>query len=255
MSLAPIQHARFVGKEFLHLSAVDSTNTFCLKHPEILETAGMVVYADRQFAGRGRRDRLWDQGDGTHLFASFVIHPQLPPVLVPSLALCAGLAVHHVLADTFGLEDCSLKWPNDVLVSDRKVCGILCESLAVKGNFRIVAGIGINISGGVEQFDPELSRRAATLEMFGVCAERDELLMMLSSSFDAILAEMHRANHAGIFRRWVASSNCVGRRVCFSQDGEMVKGKITGLDDLGRLVVETSGAKKVTVLSGEVEFI
>ncbi len=250
----PLSNARFVGREFLHLDSVDSTNSYCLADPDIMSRSGLVVYADRQLSGRGRMGRHWSQGRGGHLFASFVIHPALPADLVPSITLCAGLAVYQALSG-FGCKGLSLKWPNDVLISGRKVCGILCESRIVAEKITVVAGIGINISGSVYQFPSELRACVTTLEANGIHVDRDSLLEGVTLWFDRMLVDLHSVSRrTALFRQWEQVSSSLGRMVRF-KDGEQEKtGVVHGLDDSGRLMVRDADGWLVTVVSGEVRY-
>jgi len=236
------------------LETVDSTNTFCLENPHVLSESGLVVYADYQRAGRGRMGRRWSQGAGRHLFASFVIHPELAPSLIPSITLCAGLAVYRVLSGLSGGEGCRLKWPNDVLIGGRKVCGILCESRLLDGKMIVVSGIGINISGGVDQFAEEISHKVTTLEACGIYTDRDRLLVTLTDRLDDILRDLHAGAGSRLFREWEEASCSRGRAVRFTTDGHEVYGTVDGLDDLGRLMVRDSTGDMHTVLSGEVKY-
>ncbi len=253
-TLSPFLEAQFAGKQFLRLETVDSTNTFCLENPDIISSPGIVVYADRQEAGRGRMGRAWSQGTEGNLFASFVIHPGLSPSLVPSITLCAGLAVYRTLQD-LGLGKCALKWPNDVLVCDKKVCGILCESRIVNEKITVVAGVGVNVCGGVEEFPSFLFDKVTTLEECGVSINRDTLLSAVTASFDKILVEMHSGSPAALFREWERVSCSLGREVRFSSDSREICGTVAGLDDLGRLLVKDNAGCLHTVLSGEVEYV
>lgn len=252
--LYPDPAALFAGREFLHLATVDSTNTFCLENPHILSRPGLVVYADSQQAGRGRMGRRWMCGRGGHLYASFVIHPDLPPVLVPSITICAGLAVYRVF-DRLGVPRCSLKWPNDLLVNGLKVCGILLESRPVHNMPAVVAGMGINITGSSSRFPRDIATRLTTLEECGVRTDRDTLLQQIAVSFNRIIIELHSGKSRALFREWEAASGSIGRRIYFTVGQGRGTGMIHGLDDYGRLVVMDAAGELVTVFSGEVEYI
>ncbi len=250
----PLSNARFVGRQFLHLESVDSTNSFCLADPDIMLRPGLVVYADRQLSGRGRMNRHWSQGRGGHLFASFVIHPALPADLAPSITLCAGLAVHQTLSG-LGCKGLSLKWPNDVLINGRKVCGILCESRILSEKITVVAGIGINISGDVYQFPPELRSRVTTLEANGIRVDRDSLLEGVTLWFDRMLVDLHSVSRrTALFRQWEHISSSLGRMVRFKEGEQEKTGTVHGLDDFGRLMVRDVDGRLMTVVSGEVGY-
>ena len=252
--LSPLENARFAGRRFLRLETVDSTNTFCLENPDIMATPGLVVYADRQLAGRGRMGRAWCQGPEGNLSASFVIHPDLPPSIIPSITICTGLAVYRTLKG-LGVRGGTLKWPNDVLVSGKKVCGILCESIFYNKKITVIAGVGINIYGNIEQFSNELSKTLTTLEACGVETDRDSLLSAVTLRLDEVITELHRGSAPALFREWESASCSVGRNVQFLVDGARLQGTIVGLDDMGRLIVQNKEGKLHTVVSGEVEYV
>ncbi len=252
--LIPSSDARFAGRNFLHLKTVDSTNSFCLENPDILSSPGLVVYADLQHSGRGRMGRCWNQGAGGHLFCSFVIHPELPSALLPSITICTGLAVYRALT-AMGVEDCSLKWPNDLLIKGKKVCGILCESQLLQQNMTVVSGVGVNISGTSKQFPEEISHAVTTLEECGICSDRDTVLKNITLSLDEILKALHSGNSRALFREWEEASSSHGRMVRFGKVPDCAQGTVDGLDDYGRLVVRDAKGNLRTVISGEVEYI
>ncbi len=253
-TLSPLSNARFAGRKFLRLKTVDSTNTFCLENGDIMATPGLVVYADRQLAGRGRMGRAWCQGPDGNLSASFVIHPELSPSLIPAITICAGLAVYQAL-ENMGLKGCAMKWPNDVLVNERKVCGILCESRSYGEKITVIAGVGLNIYGDVEEFPSDLAPTLTTLEACGLRTDRDSLLREVTARFDEVLAELHAGLAASLFRKWESASCSMGRLVRFTVDDGEMHGTVAGLDEFGRLIVGDSKGHMHTVFSGEVEYI
>ncbi|PCI27124.1 MAG: biotin--[acetyl-CoA-carboxylase] ligase, partial [SAR324 cluster bacterium] len=115
-----------VGKELILFESIDSTNTWLLNQDELLPEKGLVICSKRQTAGRGTHQRKWDGGNQDHLYCSLLIHPQLDPKYLPATTLLVGLGVYKAMA-AFGLKDLSIKWPNDLLIAGKKVCGILCE--------------------------------------------------------------------------------------------------------------------------------
>lgn len=233
------------GRSLLFLEEVDSTNSYCLRHPELLGTPGLVVAARNQRAGRGSKGRSWLSGAGGHLFCSFVLHPELDTNILPCMSLFCGLAVRRALI-ALGLsqEKIRLKWPNDVMVARRKAAGILCElSWLGDGSSHgkrpvVVAGIGVNIKGGADQFPEEVRPFVTTLEEAGLETTSEILLEYISSSLDQLLGEIYETGPAHAFEEW--NRHCLdrGARVVVHADGNSTEGRLLGLDDQGRLVIE-----------------
>ncbi len=250
--MKPKKDRFFIGRSFLFLEQTDSTNSFVLRNHNLLQTPGLVVYAGRQSSGRGRAGRTWYSDLEGNLYASLVIHPGLPSDLLPAMTIFAGLSVFEALMK-FGLKALSIKWPNDILVQGKKVCGILCESKEIrKGEHAVVVGVGLNIKGRPEEFPEEIRHRVTTLESEGVDADRDEILELLVSNLDQILIQVHKNGPAHAFKRWQNVSSSLGKTVSFEMDGRGLEGKIQGLDERGGLLVRLSDGKTVPVLSGEV---
>ena len=244
----------FTGRSFLFLDEVDSTNSLVLRRRDLLATPGLVVCAERQLKGRGRKERAWYSSIRGNLYASLVIHPSLPQGVIPCITILAGLAVFRALC-ALGLERLGIKWPNDVLVRDRKVCGILSESRHTEeGRIAVVVGVGINIRGGPEDFPPELRPLVTTLEKEGITAERDRVLELLLDELDDILVRVHGQGPGWAFRAWEEASCSLGRTVSFQARGQGLRGRIQGLDENGRLLVAVEGGGLIPVSSGEITY-
>ncbi len=242
----------FTGRSFLFVEHTPSTNTLVMEDLKLLGSPGLVVYAGRQEAGRGRMGRRWHSGIEGNLYASLVIHPRLPIALIPAMTILTGLAVFDTL-NGYRLDGLSIKWPNDILIHDRKVCGILCESRAMNnGRYAVVAGVGINVKGRPEEFPEQIRHRATTLEAEGVKTDREKILESLVTHLDRILIQAHREGPERIFRRWERASSSLGRTVTFEMDGRPARGRIRGLDNRGRLLVTLPDGKTHPVVTGEV---
>ena len=244
----------------MHLDEIDSTNTFLLKNEALLSQDGLVAYSDRQTRGRGRMERSWSGGaqDKKHLFFSIVIHSR--PFLrhnPSSITIILGLAVYRALSH-LGVSNHLIKWPNDILASGKKLCGILCEGVSFGDMSVTVAGIGMNLEGDTEQFGPALHDKVNTLEAAsGIRIERDRVLDVLLNEIDKILleAELGGPNTPNpLFREWETSSGIVGKSVSFKYDEKIISGMVAGLDNSGCLVIETTRGP-VSLISGEISLI
>jgi len=151
-----------LGRTLVHLEQVDSTNAYCKSHPELPH--GAVVLADWQSGGRGRNGRIWQADAGDAALFSVCIDG-ISVENVPLLPFACGMAVCDALT-CLGIA-AALKWPNDVLCENRKLCGILCESIIEGDSIRLIAGIGINLRGSKERFAAMGLPGAISLQMLG----------------------------------------------------------------------------------------
>ncbi len=158
----------------LAFTAVSSTQAVARRLAAAGAPEGTVVLADHQSAGRGRRGRPWLASPGTALLFSCVLRPALPPSRWPELTLAAARAVAEGVEATTGVR-ARVKWPNDVLVGNRKLAGVLAEAVVGPASF-VVLGIGMNVAQRAEEWPPELAGRAVSLAELGPAVSREGLL-------------------------------------------------------------------------------
>jgi BirA family biotin operon repressor/biotin-[acetyl-CoA-carboxylase] ligase len=205
-----------------------STNALVADRARAGEPAGLVVVAEEQTAGRGRLDRSWVSPPRAGLTLSVLVRPELPPGQWPWLPLLTGLAVAQALRSQAGVE-AVLKWPNDVLVDGRKVCGVLAE-VPVPG--AAVLGIGLNVSTREEELPHP---QATSLALAGAATtDRDTVLR-------AVLRSLRRVLDDPVQARADYSSLCdtLGRPVRLElPDGSTREGRADRVDEGGRLVLD-----------------
>ncbi len=253
----PLNPARlFAGRYRLHFPKIDSTNSFLLRNEKLLATGGLVVTADSQTSGRGRKGRSWSDLGGGQLLASVVLHPQLPNFYLPSITIFVGLAVLKALHH-FNCHPLGIKWPNDILLNNKKVCGILCELRSLPLGPVVVAGIGLNVNGSPEQFPSSLRNKASTLEAeMGRSFNKEDILEAILAQLDAIMIKAQKGEIANLFKEWETHSDSINKEVYFYNKNTRLKGVIKGLDKKGRLLVQVVGDNKDILLSAEeVEFV
>ena len=250
--LQSCRKTKWAGQKIVYFDQIDSTN---IKAKELAEQgcpSGTLVVADKQVAGRGRRGRNWDSPSGTGIFMTLMLKPEINPNNASMLTLVAALAVAEAIKDVTGL-DARIKWPNDIVINGKKICGILTEMSAQFDYINhIVIGIGINVHN--EAFPEEISavagsillesggrrfRRAEiiekTLEHFEEYYEiylQTEDLSALTADYNALLVNMNKQV-----------------KVLDPKDG--FEGKAMGITAKGELIVDTWESRKL-VSSGEV---
>jgi BirA family biotin operon repressor/biotin-[acetyl-CoA-carboxylase] ligase len=244
LDVEALQAAAGVPWEVRLHAAAESTNALAVAAPE----RNVVVVAEHQTAGRGRLDRQWVTPAGAALTFSAVVDPIVDDEWWPLVPLVAGYAVARVVRG-------SLKWPNDVLLGDRKVCGVLVERVRVRahGVDKPLAVIGIGIN--VDQAEDELPVPTATsLALSGGPADRTELFGQVLHTLHAVLGQLTISPH-GFVGSYRALCSTLGQEVRVDlPDGSVLEGTATDIDEHGRLVVSppprTDGPAVPALLTG-----
>lgn len=231
--------------EIVRLGVVDSTQTVAFALAAEGAPDRTVVVADHQSRGRGRRARSWYDEPGASLLLSILVRPRLAFPLLPTLSLATGVAVAETLARSAGLA-ARLKWPNDVLVSGRKIAGVLLESridgaeppsvapsdVGAERPATVAVGVGINVAQ--TRFPPELEDTATSVARErGRPVDRDTLLATLLEAFDAWRGRLEAAGFEPVRQRWLELADTLGRRVILGG----VTATAVGLDVDGALLV------------------
>ena len=233
------------GWDVSYVAATGSTNALAAADP----VPGRVVVTDHQTAGRGRLDRAWDTPAGVALTFSAVVDPGLPDEQWPWLPLLTGLAVAGAVRRTSGLA-ATLKWPNDVLVEDRKLAGILVERVATPAGPVAVVGVGTN----VHQTEPPVPG-ATSLSIEGAPVDRCDLLVAVLEELSRWLADWRESEGAasGLRASYTVLCGTLGRDVRVELPGDRtVRGLAESVDALGRLVVRTASGERLPMSAGDV---
>ena len=250
--LRPLLRGTIFHSNLHHYYKIGSTNTAAMAAAADGAAHGSVFLAEEQTAGRGRGANSWQSPRSTGIYCSVVLRPTAPPSDILVLSLAAGLAVQNAIQQVDSRVQPDLKWPNDLLIDGKKVCGILTEMNAEATRVRyIVAGIGINVNQA--SFPKELSATSLRL-VTGSEWSRVELLAALLKSLDReyrLLIEDPGAR-SGILKRFAENSSWVsGKKVIIDENGSAFEGTTEGLDSRGFLLVRTPHGVQ-TVLSGTV---
>ncbi len=256
--LRPFLHGTIFDTQLHHFYKIGSTNTAAMAAAADGAPEGSVFLAEEQTGGRGRGAHAWHSESSAGIYCSVVLRPALPPSEPPSevlvLSLAAGLAVQAAIQQIDSRVHVDLKWPNDLLIAGKKVCGILTEMNAEATRVRyIVVGIGINVSQAT--FPKELADQATSLrQVTGSEWSRVELTGALLKSIDGEYRQLLGQADArrSILRRFSEHSSWVhGKAVRIEENGSGLEGITEGLDDRGFLRVRTAQGLQ-TVLSGTV---
>jgi BirA family biotin operon repressor/biotin-[acetyl-CoA-carboxylase] ligase len=224
---------------------VDSTNRYLVDAAAAGARPGLVAIADEQGAGRGRLGRSWIAPPGASLLTSALVGDVLPPDQRHLTVVAAALAAIDAVDTHCGFRP-RLKWPNDLVVDDRKLAGLLAEAT---GDGRVVVGMGLNVDWPA--FPPEIEATATACNREGRVVPRAALLVAWLRAFDARLDDLVARGPAPLRDAHAAASATLGRRVRVERARDVLEGEAIGLTDLGHLVVR-SGGEDHAVSAGDV---
>ncbi len=240
------------GVQLLEFDQIDSTNAEARRMAEAGECGPIWIRGDVQTAGRGRRGRGWISPAG-NLFATLLIRPQATPAEAALLSFAAALAVAETLDAFVDAERVRLKWPNDVQLDGKKVCGALLESAAgPSGQVDWLAvGIGINLASHPHLDEPQTISLAEA--MGGIAPPPQVALTHLAASFARWYASWEQDGFAPLRTAWLARARGLGEAITVNLPQEVLHGTMGGIDDSGALLLETvGGIRKIS--AGEVFF-
>ncbi len=234
-----------------------STNDFALQQlrTENVGELPMLVLADRQTRGRGRGENRWWSSEGALTFSLILrLDPsQIPLDRRPLLALATGLAVRDALEDFVPSAALRLKWPNDVYLNDRKVCGILIE-LPARPSDICVVGIGVNVTNSFDVAPPEVRGRAISVsEHSPAVCDLTVVLIRILQQFDRALQSLGQ-DPKKVVERWQSCCMLTGRQVCLQTEAQRTVGRCEGIDAAGRLILRTERGMQ-PFSSGTVELV
>lgn len=247
-----LMHTEWVAKEVLYFDTIDSTNTKAQELAEKGYPSGTLVVADKQESGKGRRGRSWVSPSGAGIFMTLMIKPDINPNNASMLTLVAALAVAKAITSVTG-EEAMIKWPNDIVVNSKKVCGILTEMNAQFDYINhIVVGIGINVHN--ESFPEEISQMASSLmiEAGGKRFHRAQIIAETMSYFEQYYDTFLKTQDlSALVREYDELLVNRNKSVRVLDPKEPFDGKAMGITPKGELIVDTWESRKL-VSSGEV---
>lgn len=243
-------------REVVCFEELDSTNTRAKQLAEADAGEGLLVMAERQTAGKGRRGRGWESRAGENVYMTLLLRPSLSPLRMPGITLLAALAVAHGIYQVCGAK-AEIKWPNDVVLGGKKICGILTE-MSSEENFihYLVVGIGINVNG--QEFPEELKGKATSLFLeLGRPVERCSLAAQVVSELCGYYERFQREGDLSFvveeYNQALANKDQQVRVYYDMVESASVpeEGIARGIDSEGALLVEIDGSLK-RIISGEV---
>ncbi len=237
-----------LGHPLIYLPAIGSTNSYASELAREGAAEGTLVMTDHQTAGRGRVGRVWKAMPGQQLALSLILRPTFPPHF---LVMASALAVAEAI-ETLTDARPAIKWPNDVLLAGRKVCGILIET----SDGVAILGMGVNVGGALDD-DPELAPRATTLAAAtGRAVSREALAAEIIRRLDARYTTLLEDDDTSLRRLradWRERLVTLGRPTTIHQRETTLVGTAEDVDDDGALLLRMDDGRLTTVLWGDVE--
>lgn len=249
--LESIHATEWAGCEIYYFDSIDSTNTKAKELAEEGHPSGTLVVADRQTAGKGRRGRSWESPSGIGIFMTLMLKPEINPNHASMLTLVAAMATTRAIRRVIGVP-AMIKWPNDIVMNGKKVCGILTEMSAQFDYINhIVIGIGINVHN--EDFPEEIAQTASSIYLeSGQHIHRASLIEAFLEEFEDVYAEyLKTEDMEGLQKEYDSMLVNRGRQVRVLDPKEPFEGKAMGITKKGELIVDTWESRKL-VSSGEV---
>lgn len=243
----------FLGRHIYFHERLDSTSRLARELAAQGVPEGTLVVAEEQTGGRGRLGRGWFSPYGKGIWCSVILYPSLSPLDAPPLTMLAAVAVAEALHQATGLK-AGIKWPNDLLLANKKICGILTELFAEMEKVNhLIIGIGVNVNIAPEEFPPELRETATS-----VLAEtkrrvsRVNLLQELLAKLEYWYLKWQKEGFAPVLARWKEYSVTLGRPVKVISHRESYEGWAEDVSDDGSLILRLPNGQRQKIISGEV---
>lgn len=231
-----------ISKKVYYKEITDSTNTDAMNSKNAPE--GSVFLAEKQNAGKGSRGRSWLSEYGGGIWMSILLYPDIPMRDIPKITLAAGLAVCRVIKD-IGF-DAGIKWPNDVVIGGKKVCGILAE----KKQNRVAVGIGVNVN--IKSFGSELENKATSLYIEGkkeFC--REKIIELIAENFEDTYQKLKENGFAPLREEYKSNCITIGKKIKVIQPKEEYEAFAKDITSEGELLI-IHGEEEEKLCSGEV---
>jgi BirA family biotin operon repressor/biotin-[acetyl-CoA-carboxylase] ligase len=247
-------NTRFIGHNIHYYKRIGSTNTQAKEAALAQCPEGTVFIAETQTQGRGRRGRIWHTGPHDACALSIVLRPRFSPRNLTLLPLLTAVAAARAIETVTGLQP-QVKWPNDLLIQRKKICGILTEAgFDLETIDYVVIGIGLNINTPAHRFPPEIRSLATSLaeqanQRFNRAAIIQQLLVSLEEEY------LHASENGfdDILQKWNARNCTLGKNVTIRQETGDISGTALHLTPEGGLCIKQPNGQRLTVMSGDLE--
>ena len=246
-----------IGNSIHFYDELESTNDTAKKFVKEDAKEGTVIIAEKQTAGRTRKYDGWVSPEGG-IYMTIILRPDVPLIEASKLTIVTGVAIAKTLHDKFGIN-AGIKWPNDILIDDQKIAGILTEAVTNYSTSELEAvlvGIGIDVNIEDEDIPEELQDVATTVKKeINEELKRADILRVFLYIFEELYEEFNKGNFKYIVSEWRRLSSTTGNRVKVYKNGRVLFADAVGITNEGILIVEKDDGKLEKITSGEVEIL
>ncbi|MBU4227910.1 biotin--[acetyl-CoA-carboxylase] ligase [bacterium] len=246
---------KYIGKEVYYFPELKSTNIIAKEkalHRAEGINEGTLIIAERQSAGKGRLGREWFSPAGG-IWLSIILYPQLPPSYIPRITLMTAVAVVKAIKMCVQIEP-QIKWPNDILINEKKVCGILTEMSAELDIINwVVVGIGINVNIDHRKFPEDIQENTISLkEVLGKEVLRVKMVQIFLQEFEKYYESLKRREFSSILKEWKLYSHTLGRKIRVDMGERIVTGEAVNINEEGALILKKENGELVEIISGTI---
>ena len=245
----------YIGKEIYYFPELKSTNIIAKEkalHRAEGINEGTLIIAERQSAGKGRLGRKWFSPLGG-IWLSVILYPQLPPFYIPRITLMTVVAAVKAIKMCTQIE-LQIKWPNDILINEKKVCGILTEMSAELDIINwVVVGIGINANIDLRDFPEDIQENTISLkEASGKEISRVKLAQTFLQEFEKYYDKLKRKEFSSILREWKLYSHTLGRKIRVDMGERIITGEAVDINEEGALILKKEDGELIKIISGTI---
>ncbi|MEH6941582.1 biotin--[acetyl-CoA-carboxylase] ligase [Bacillus sp. JJ722] len=246
--------SKILGQQIYYYDSLDSTQKVANELANSTGVEGTIVVADEQTSGRGRLARQWHSAKGTGIWMSIILKPNIPIHQAPKLTLITAVAVVQGIKEITGIT-AQIKWPNDILLNGKKICGILTEMQAeADGIHSVVIGVGINVNQLVEDFSPEIREIATSLLIEGgKTLLREEVICSVLTKLEDLYQNFQRDGFTSIKQLWESYAINMGKRITATTPQGRLTGIALGITDDGVLLLKDSKNEVHSIYSADIE--
>ena len=245
----------YIGKEIHYFPELKSTNIMAKEkalHIEERIAEGTLIITERQSAGKGRLGREWFSPAGG-IWLSIILYPQLSPSYISRITLMTAVAAVKAIEICTQIEP-QIKWPNDILINEKKVCGILTEMSAELDIINwVVVGIGVNVNIDHQRFPEDIQANTISLkEVSGEEVLRVKLAQTFLQEFEKYYEKLKRKEFSSILKEWKLYSHTLGKKIRVDMGERIITGEATDINEEGALILKKGDGKLVEIISGTI---
>ncbi|MBA7548755.1 Bifunctional ligase/repressor BirA [subsurface metagenome] len=246
----------YIGKEIYYFPELKSTNIIAKEkalHGAEGINEGTLIIAERQSAGKGRLGREWFSPAGGIWF-SIILYPQLSPSYISRITLMTAVAAVKAIKICTQIKS-QIKWPNDILINEKKVCGILTEMSAELDIINwVVVGIGVNVNIKQQEFPEDIRERTTSLkEVSGKKVLRVKLAQVFLQEFEKYYEILKRREFSFILKEWKLYSHTLGKKIRVDTGERIISGEAVDINEEGVLILKKEDGELIEIISGTID--